>query len=143
LFSESCALIAVAIGTAAVIWALSATHVDDSPTVTALIALPAMIGIALYSWHVHENISRADSARWRSGAVFTVLLGAVFFVIDAFVSSTSRHYDSFFQAAFHAGSPFGIFLTMLVSPIGTIVCVGGWIRCAILERSEPEHKPKG
>ena len=135
-------MVAVVVATAAAIWALSAIRVDDSPIVTGLIAVPAMVGIALYAWHVHEKTREADSEEWRNGAIVTVLLGAVFFVIDGFVSSTNRHSDNFFQAAFHAGSPFGICLTMLVTPIGTIVCVGGWIRCSILER-RPKHELQG
>jgi hypothetical protein len=126
--------------TTAVVWGLTAVQVVDSPWITAMIAIPGMIAIALYAWHAGEKTRNFDTEEWKGGAVFTPLLGCVFFAIDVFIGSTHGHYDSFFQAAFHAGSPFGIVLTMLVCPIGTTVCMGGWVRCSILERFGPEHK---
>ena len=111
-----------------------------SPLVVGMIAEPVVILAALFAWHVGEKMRKFDANQWRGAAVSTPLIGAVFFAIDIFIGSGNGHYDNLFQAGFHAGSPFGVFATVLVCPIGTIISIGGWIRCSILERFESNHE---
>lgn len=139
--AEVSALVIVAVATAASVWALAAVQVIDSPLIIGAIAEPVMILAALCAWHAGEKTRKTDAEEWRSGVIFTPLLGAVFFAIDVFVGSDHGHYINFFQAGFHAGGPFGILVTILVCPVGTIVCVGGWVRCSILEHYGPELAP--
>jgi hypothetical protein len=138
--SETFALTAVVLGTAASVWGLTAVEVIGSPWITTAIAEPVMIAGALYAWHVHEKLKEADPERWMMGTIFAPLLGAISFAIDVFTGSTHGNYDNFFQAAFHAGGPFGIVVTVLICPIGTIICMGGWVRGSILERFGPSRK---
>lgn len=136
-YAEISALAAVAAGIVMVVWALTLVQVVNSPWTTGLIATPITCWIALYAWH--ESKSRNfDSEKWISGIISTPLLGAICFAIDVFVGSGNGHYDNFLQAGFHAGGPFGILITVLVCPVGTLVCIGGWIRCSILKRLNPD-----
>ena len=138
--SEAPALAIVALAAAASVWGLAAVQVIDSISITMMIAEPLMIMAALYAWHAGEKTRNFEAEQWRGGVIFTPLLGAVFFTIDVFIGSGHGHYDNFFQAGFHAGGPFGIFATLLVCPVGTIICMGGWVRCSILERFGPNQE---
>jgi hypothetical protein len=141
--SETLALAAVAAATAASVWALVAVQVIDSPLIIVTIAEPVMIMAALHAWHGHKKSRNAGAENWMAGTILTPLLGAASFAIDVFVGSFHGTYSNFFQAGFHAGGPFGIVVTVLICPIATIICLGGWIRCSILERFGPNHELEG
>ena len=74
------------------------------------------------------------------GTIFSPLIGAMSFAVDVFTGSTAGHYDNFVQAAFHAGSPFGIVLTLIICPVGTIICLGSWVRCGLIQHFEPKSE---
>jgi hypothetical protein len=63
------ALAVVAGATAATIWALTWLTVLDSPWVAGLIVVPVLVGAALYSWYVSDSGRKADSEKWRMGAI--------------------------------------------------------------------------
>lgn len=116
---------------------MNGLKVLDSVLVAGLIAVLVLVGIALYVWYVSEGGRKADSDKWKAGTIFTPFLGTMFFAIDVFIGSSSGHYDSFIQAALHAGGPFGIVLTVLTCPVATIICLGSWVRSSLLERTKP------
>lgn len=131
-------LAVVVVGTGVVVWVLVSFDVLNDPWVAGLIAAPTLIGTTLYTWYASKAGQDFDTEKWMAGTLSTPLLGAVFFAIDVFIGSTHGHYANFVQAAFRAGSPFGILLTMLVCPIGTIICAGSWMRSALLDRLFPK-----
>lgn len=121
-------------GSAAVVYALFYAGVVSQPAVVVLIALPCMAGASLWAWHVSEKGRLMDAGQWLGGMVVTPVLGAVSFAIDVFVGSMHGEYASFIEAALHAGGPFGVVLTALICPIGTLICLGGWVRTGLLAR---------
>ena len=134
-------LATVAAASAAFLHALVWTNVLSDFWIVFLIALPCMAGASLWAWYVNESARNADAEKWLMGVLFTPLFGAISFAIDVFTGSTNGHYDNFVQAAFHAGSPFGIVLTVLICPVGTILCIGGWVRSVLIESLNPPPTP--
>jgi small-conductance mechanosensitive channel len=138
LISDIAGLTAIASAAASVTWALTYFKVLSSPLITALIGVPILAGVALYVWYVSVEGRKADAEQWMMGTIFTPFIGAISFAIDVLVGSTGGHFDNFVQAAFHAGSPFGIVLTVFICPVGTIICLGGWLRCGLLQHFNPK-----
>jgi len=134
-------LCVVAIGTVLTVWALAPFRVLGSARVVGFVATPILIGAALYTWHGTKAGRENDAEAWIGLTLSTLPIGAVFFAIDVFIGSTHGHYSSFIQAAGHAGGPAGIVLTVLICPIGTIICAGSWVRSLFLDRFFP--KPDG
>jgi peptidoglycan biosynthesis protein MviN/MurJ (putative lipid II flippase) len=133
----------IAVGAAAFLYALAWAKILDQPGTALLIALPCMIGAALWAWYVSEKGRKLDENEWLNGLIVTLILGVVFFVIDLFMGSTHGQYDNLVQAAFHAGSPFGIVLTLAVCPAGTLICLGGWVRTSLRNRFNSAAIPPG
>jgi hypothetical protein len=120
------------------IWALTWFGVLSEPWIAGMIVAPALVGAALYAWYASEKGKTADTEEWKISTLLTPLLGAIFFAIDVFIGSMNGHYANFVQAAFHAGSPFGIMLTVLICPIVTIICAGSWVRSSLLDHWFPK-----
>ena len=123
----------VAIGTILAVWALIPFDVLGNAKVVAMIATPTLIGAALYTWYVSKTGQKNDTDAWMGLTLFSPLIGAVSFAIDVLVGSIHGHYSNFVQAASHAGGPFGIVVTVLICPIGTIISAGSWARSALLD----------
>jgi hypothetical protein len=102
-----------------------------------LVASAVLAGASLYLWYAGPKAKRMKSREWLAGLVFTPVLGAICFAIDVFAGSSTGHYDNFIQAALHAGSPFGIVLTIAICPVGTILFFAGWVRAELRERLMP------
>jgi peptidoglycan biosynthesis protein MviN/MurJ (putative lipid II flippase) len=128
---------AVAAGSAGALYAFRWAGVLEQTRIALLIALPCMTGAALWAWFVNEKGRKMTADEWRSGVVVTLILVAVFFPIDILMGYRHGQYQNFVQAAFHAGSPFGIVLTLGVCPVGTLICLGGWVRSQLLARLTP------
>lgn len=128
----------VALGSGAVAAALFRVQAISEPWLVWLIALPFLVGASLWAWHVSEKMRNWDSDTWGYALLFTPLAGAVSFAIDVMIGSSNGQFKSFFEAASHAGSPFGFPLTVLICPIGTLISLGGWIRSVILRASRAE-----
>jgi len=127
----------VVVGSGVAVWVLAYFEVLSEPWITAFIAAPILVGAALWTWYASKAAQDFDTEKWMAGTLSTPLLGAASFAIDVFIGSTHGHYANFVQAAFQAGSPFGILLTVLICPIGTIICAGSWVRSALLDRWFP------
>ena len=119
--SDIAGLSAVAAATVAVSWALTYSQVLNSPWIATLVAVPILTGASLFSWYLNTSGRTATAEQWMMGTIFSPLIGAMSFAVDVFTGSTAGHYDNFVQAAFHAGSPFGIVLTLIICPVGTII----------------------
>ena len=125
-------LAAVALASGAALAALNRTQALNEPWVVWLIALPFLVLASLWLWRVSKKTRDWDINRWVGMLIATLLIGAISFAIDVLVGSSNGHYNTFLEAAAHAGSPFGFPLTVLICPVGTLVAFGSWIRCVIL-----------
>lgn len=123
---------AVALGSGAVTAALYRMQAVSQPWLVLLIALPILVGASLWVWHISKKTRDWGSDKWGYALIFTPLFGAISFAVDVLIGSSNGHYKTFLEAAAHAGSPFGFPLTVLICPVGTLVALGGWIRCVML-----------
>jgi hypothetical protein len=140
LISDIAGLFTVVASTGLAVLGLTYFGIFSAPWIAEIIAAPILVGATLYAWYVSEGGRRADTETWMMGTIFTPLFGAMSFAIDVFTGSTTGHYSNFVQAAFHAGSPFGILLTVMICPIATIICAGSWVRRSLLDRFFPKSE---
>jgi hypothetical protein len=126
-------LIIVVAGAAAAVWILSYYGVLTDRWIAGPIAAPILSAAALFTWYVSKDGLKADTEAWKMGTIFTPLLGAMSFGVDVLIGSTHGNYANFVQTAFHAGGPFGIVVTVLICPIGTIICAGSWARRGLMD----------
>ena len=103
-----------------------------------LVATAVFTGASFFIWYGNDRAIRMTSTEWLKGVLASIVIGVIFFAIDGFTASFGGHYDSFFQAALHAGSPLGIVLTIATCPAGTILFIGGWVRAELIERLRQE-----
>jgi hypothetical protein len=100
------------------------------------LGFPVLAVCSLFVWH---------SDKWPTepqGILLYALLsiggGAAFFAIDA-VLSTSRYPElPFREAIWHAGSPFGIVLTIAVCPGYTLIALAGAARALLVTRNDSD-----
>lgn len=123
----------VALGTVLAVWALTPFDVLGNAVIVVLVAPPLLMVAALYTWYVSKTGQKKDTVAWKGLTLSSPLIGAVSFAIDVFVGSTHGHYSNIVQAAFHAGGPFGILVTVLICPIMTIIAAGSWVRSRLLK----------
>jgi hypothetical protein len=136
--ADATGLAAVALASGAASAALYSMRAIHHPWIIWMIATPCLVAASLWLWHGDKKTQTWDQEEWSALAIFTPLFGAMSFGIDVMVGSSNRTYRTFLEAASHAGSPFGFPLTVLICPIGTILALGGWARCAIIRRLTPE-----
>jgi hypothetical protein len=129
--------VTVCLATLLAVVALCSLGVFRNGVVVWLVACLILEGASFYMWYASSKAQKMDSGEWLAGVIFTPLVGAAFFAIDVFTGSAHGQYNSFIESASHAGSPFGIVLTIAVCPVGTILCAGGWVRTELRERLLP------
>jgi len=130
----------VAIASGAVAAGLYRMQAVSDPWAVWLIAFPVLIGVCLWVWHGSKQTRDWDSERWGHAVIFTPVFGAMSFAIDVMVGSSNGHYRTFLEAASHSGSPIGFPLTVLICPVGTVVALGSWIRCLLVQASKPNSE---
>ena len=130
----------VAVASGAVAAGLYGMHVVSEPWIVWLIALPFLIGACLWVWHGSKRTRDWDSEKRGYAVILTPLFGAISFAIDVMVGSSNGHYKSFLEAASHSGSPIGFPLTVLICPVGTVVALGSWLRCLVVQASKPSSE---
>ena len=129
---------AIALASGAVAAALYRTQAISQPWLVWIIAFPFLVVASLWLWHISEKTRNWESDRWVYALLFTPLVGAISFAIDVLIGSSNGHYKTFLGAASHAGSPLGFPLTVLICPVGTLVALGGWVRCVTLRVSKDQ-----
>ena len=96
--------------------------------VLSLVAFGLAAPAAWYTWR--EPRSPERPLDWLLMAVGTVVLGAVFFAIDASFGQGKDTNASLWQAAQTSGGIFGLVFTALVCPGLTSICIAGAARAA-------------
>jgi hypothetical protein len=76
-----------------------------------------------------EKKSSDSVAEWGKFIVGSIVVGTFFFGADLLVGHINR------QPNFSATGPFGIFLTLLVCPLFTMICVGGLARALYIHKA--------
>ena len=132
--------LAVALASIATVLVLYAmAHAGDLaiPRFLWFVMPPVLAGLTLYCVHQPKAL-KLDTQEWVGALFGTVLLGAVFFAIDVVLGSMHGNYRSLLETGFHAGGPFGIVLTVMICPVGTIISLGGLVRHIVLGSSREE-----
>jgi hypothetical protein len=132
--------VAAALAAVLVLLALRQTGDFDIPQFLWFVVPPVLAGAVPYVAR-HPKAAEMDTQGWVGTVLGTVLIGAIFFAIDVVFGSMHGSYKSLLETSLHAGGPFGVVLTVLICPIGTIVCIGGLVRFTLLEKdsNEPEE----
>jgi hypothetical protein len=103
-----------------------------------ILGYPALAGCCLYAWHSHRVPS--DPSKNLTFAIGSVIMGSFSFGIDAMVTTWMYPKLPFSQAIWHAGSPFGIVLTLFLCPAMTMFYLAGAARAQILRGvTETDH----
>lgn len=126
---------AAGLASGAVVAALDRMQVVSQPWALWLIALPLLVVASVGVWHGSERTRHWDSKKWGRTAIVSLLCGATFFGLDVLVGGSDGHYKTFIEAASHSGL-LGLPVTILICPVGTIVALGGWLRCMVEEGLE-------
>jgi len=109
-------------------------QVVSQPWVFWLIVLPIPVGASLYAWYGSDRTRDWNSKKWGHALIVSLLFGAIFFAIDVLVGRSDGHYQTFLEAASHSGL-LGLPLTILVCPVGSVVALGGCVRCLVEQAS--------
>jgi|SRR5580704_7745817 hypothetical protein len=99
---------------------------------------PSLAGCCLFAW-LGDKVSTEPSKNLML-AVGSVFCGSVSFGIDVIATSIMHPKLPFSQAIWHAGSPFGIVLTLFLCPALTMFYLAGAARAKIL-RGNARYEP--
>ena len=121
-----------------VAWFLGFVYGFQTAIGTWCLGYPLLAIVALYAWH-HEKwpTDPVDLMRY---ALFSIPFGATSFAIDAAISTSNYPKLPFREAIWHAGSPFGIFLTICICPGFTAVLLAGAVRAFLLTHTGTTSK---
>lgn len=103
-----------------------------------ILGYPLLAGCCLYAWHSDKcSTEPSKNLLFALGSVF---VGSLSFTIDAVVTTSMYPKLPFSQAIWHAGSPFGILLTLFLCPTMTMFYLAGAARAQMLRRgTETDH----
>jgi hypothetical protein len=85
---------------------------------------------AILYWHTERAPQTVPA--WRNYALWSVVVGILFFLVDLAVGQVSRGGAETLPVG---GGPFGILLTLLVCPFFTMICLAGLIRASFIKRT--------
>jgi hypothetical protein len=119
-------------------------NVADAVGISVLAVLAGFVALLVAAVYGKENASWA----WGLGfpvlavcdiflyALVSVPVGALSLAVDAVVGGSQDANLKFRDAIWHAGSPFGIVLTIAICPGLTLVCLAGAARALLVTRND-------
>lgn len=94
----------------------------------AVLLFAVLAVIAVVIWH---SLKKKTAGAWGMFALYSVVFGILFFGADWFETFIQRQPSPLYMSGL-----LGLPLTILVCPVGTMVCVAGVVRALYLRRTE-------
>jgi|HubBroStandDraft_1064217.scaffolds.fasta_scaffold1208137_1 hypothetical protein len=130
--ADAIGLLVLAVLAGFVAWLVAVVYGKEDAVWAWCLGFPVLAVCGLFAWHSEKwPTEPQDALIYALGSIF---VGAAFFAIDA-VTSTSRYPQlPFREAIWHAGSPFGIVLTIAICPCFTLVALAGAARALLVTK---------
>lgn len=131
---DAIGLLVLALLAGFVAWLVAVVYGKEDAVWAWSLGFPILAVCGVFAWH--SDKWPAEPQDILLYALLSIGGGAAFFAIDA-VLSTSRYPQlPFREAIWHAGSPFGILLTIAICPGFTLVALAGAARALLVTRDD-------
>ena len=140
--ADATGLLALAALAGVVAWPLAVIYSKSDAIWAWSVGFPILAVSSLIAWH-HDKWP-TDSGDLLRDALISIPVGTISFMIDAAISTANYPRLAFRYAIWHAGSPFGIPLTIMICPGFTLIALAGIARAALYKPEQARPlQPEG
>jgi hypothetical protein len=131
---DAISVLVLAVLAGVVAWPVGAVYGKENAIWAWSLGLPVLAVCGLFAWH--NDKWPADPHDVFVYALISIPVGALSFAIDAIISTSHYPQLMFRDAIWHAGSPFGIVLTIAICPGFTLVGLAGAARTLLVRKND-------
>jgi hypothetical protein len=134
IMADAIGVFVLAVLAAVVAWLLATVYGKENAIWAWSLGFPFLAVSGLIAWHNHKWPTDPQDAFLY--ALISIPVGLLFLAVDAIVGGSDQPQLKFRDAIWHAGSPFGIVLTIAICPGFTLVGVAGAARALWVRRND-------
>jgi hypothetical protein len=132
--ADAIGILVLAVLAGFVAWLVAAVYGRDNAIWAWILGFPVLAVCSMFAWH--NDKWPTDPRDVFLYGLISIPVGTLFLAVDAIVGSSQDPQLKFRDAIWHAGSPFGIVLTIAICPGFTLVGLAGAARALLVARNE-------
>ena len=132
--ADAIGILVLAVLAGLVAWLVAAVYGKENAIWAWSVGFPVLAVCSPFAWHNDKWPTEPPDVFLC--ALVSILVGVLFLAIDAVVGSFDSPQLKFRDAIWHAGSPFGIVLTIAVCPGFTLIGLAGTVRALLVRRND-------